>query len=300
MPSGHVLGGILAVSSSMFSSWGTTLQKSVHVHFPGVPYYRQRRWWVGFSAALLGAVGDFVALGFANPIVVTVLGGNLSMLFNVYFSQRVHREQLYKTDCIGMFFVMCSSILAAIFSTEVTHDLSRIEEGFVAWIAVESLVAALLVCKPTWWRAPEPYLYAIASGIIGSFSVILASCTSHLLFEIVAGDTRWLRGYALYLCAVGMGVTVALQLHTLNLSLRIEDCISVYPIFQTTWSGCTMIECLLFYRANPLVCLALACLICGVSLMMQHKAAKSLSDILATRPITPEKDKQDKHKPSLH
>ena len=290
MPSGNVIGGILAVSSSVFSSWGTTLQKSVHVHFPGVPYYHQRRWWAGFGAALLGAVGDFVALGLANPIVVTVLGGNLSMLFNVYFAQRVHREQIYATDWIGMFFVMCSSILAALFSTEVTHDLSTLanQSGFFAWIAVEILVAALLVWRPRWWRVPEPYLYASASGIIGSFSVILASCASHLLLDVFAGDTRWLRGPALYLSAVGMAVTVALQLHTLNLALRLEDCISVYPVFQTTWSGCTMMECLLFYSSSPMVFLALACLTFGVHLMMKHNN-QNMQDI-ATMPITPEKN----------
>ena len=49
-----------------------------------------------------------------------------------------------------------------------------------------------------------------------------------------------------------------------------------------------MMECLLFYRSNPMVFLALACLICGVYLMMRHKA-RSIQDTLATMPITPEK-----------
>jgi hypothetical protein len=87
MPSGvheefasNTIGAAIAVIASAISILGTNTQKRSHNNellLPQhlrKPYTSRALWWLGLSGVIVGAIGDFVALGYASQALVSALG----------------------------------------------------------------------------------------------------------------------------------------------------------------------------------------------------------------------------------
>lgn len=81
-----------------------------------------------------------------------------------------------------------------------------------------------------------PFLYATASGIFGSFSVLLAKCASILLILTLSGENQFTH-FTTYLFVGGMISTLVLQTDLLNRAIMAGDTLSVFPMFQCFWIG---------------------------------------------------------------
>jgi hypothetical protein len=81
-----------------------------------------------------------------------------------------------------------------------------------------------------------PFFYATASGIFGSFSVLLAKCASILLILTMSGDNQFVY-FTTYLFVGGMISTLVLQTDLLNRAIMVGDTVSVFPMFQCFWIG---------------------------------------------------------------
>jgi hypothetical protein len=106
--SGAIIGPLLSIISSIISTFGVCFQKIAHTENEAkdkkdqVDYVKMPKWWLGMSGVVLGAVGDFVALGLASQSVCTALGGATVLVSNVFIARYLLKEELSSLDLIGV------------------------------------------------------------------------------------------------------------------------------------------------------------------------------------------------------
>ena len=94
------VGSVISIISSIISNVGVNAQKRVHVKnekkplAERTPYFRKASWWVGLSLVVLGAIGDFIALGIASQALVTALGGGTTLAVNIAIAKFWLDEEL--------------------------------------------------------------------------------------------------------------------------------------------------------------------------------------------------------------
>ena len=71
-------------------------------------------WWLGLFGVIGGAIGDFVALGYASQALVAALGGGTTLVGNVFFGSLWNGEEILATDMIGVLAVICGAVAFAL------------------------------------------------------------------------------------------------------------------------------------------------------------------------------------------
>ena len=111
------LGIALCILASTVSVFGVNLQKKSHVSEALLPGELQRsylirpQWWFGFSCVVFGAVGDFVAFGFGQVIIIASVGGATTLLANVIIARVWNQETLTWHDTLGVSCVVAAAII---------------------------------------------------------------------------------------------------------------------------------------------------------------------------------------------
>jgi len=149
-------GAILAVAASCVSIVGINTQKFSHTREDAKPEGERRRyvtrklWWAGMLGVIGGAVIDFLALGLANPALVTALGGATALAGNAAVAKFWQKEPLTKYDVAGIAAVICGAVVLALNSTapELT-DLDGLLALFksVYFISYCGVLAFVLFCS---------------------------------------------------------------------------------------------------------------------------------------------------------
>ena len=239
-----VWGALITIISSLVSILGVNLQKrSLRLH-PATPYHSHRLWWAGFLCVLLGAVGDFAALGLASPALVTALGGTAAMLCNILLARRLNGEQLERSDLAGMALAVLGAALVSAFSPPLFSSLAQLDRHvrsarFVAIMLLQAAAGGEL-----WRRCRDArtsagaHALALSSGVAGSFSVMLGSVVCLALRQ---EEERVWHSAHFWVPLPLMLITVVLQIHLLSQALALQDVIAIYPVFQISWSGCTAV-----------------------------------------------------------
>ena len=62
--------------------YADTVDRSILRNYCANPFV-PLKWWLGLSGVIVGAIGDFVALGFASQSLVSALGGGTTLICNV-------------------------------------------------------------------------------------------------------------------------------------------------------------------------------------------------------------------------
>jgi hypothetical protein len=155
--SSNFVASVIAIVSSVISNCGTNIQKKSHVQNNLLPlekqtaYVTRKLWWLGMSGVIGGAIGDFLALGIGNQALVTGLGGGCTLIANVGFSHFWNGDQLFNSDVLGIFFVLCGAALFAIASppaneyTVVQLKVFFQNDTFVLYMGVELLMIVCLL-----------------------------------------------------------------------------------------------------------------------------------------------------------
>ena len=135
----NTTGAVIAIIASFLSILGTNTQKNSHLKEKKLPevrqriYWRRPQWWVGFSLVVLGAIGDFVALGFASQAMVSALGGGTTLIGNVLIAKKWNKELLFKTDLVGLGFVLLGAQTFALTTPPSQNwTLEQLRERFVS------------------------------------------------------------------------------------------------------------------------------------------------------------------------
>jgi len=151
----NTTGAVIAFVASLVSVLGTNTQKNSHLKEAKRAtqrlYWRRPQWWVGLGCVVFGAIGDFVALGFASQAMVAALGGATTLVGNVMMANKWNKEPLFKTDLVGLCFVLLGAFTFAVTtppSANWTLQQLRarfISGEFLSYAAVNVAVGALLL-----------------------------------------------------------------------------------------------------------------------------------------------------------
>ncbi|KAF0689946.1 Aste57867_18639 [Aphanomyces stellatus] len=265
------IGLAIVVGSAILSNLGVNVQKLSHVQeevrplFHRRPYYTRPLWIIGMVLVLVGSIGDFEALAFAPQALVASVGGGCTVLANMGFAHWWLGQRLGLSDVVGTFFIIAGVVLSTLANKpDAQLDLTALELQFRS---LEFLIYFTIMClflvfifgeirsvvhntkpaaHPKLYRR-LPYLYATASGIFGSFSVLLAKCASMLLFLTFQGDNQFVYPIT-YLFVGGMVATLVLQTDLLNRAIMCGDTLSVFPVFQCFWIGSSVVGGVVFYQ----------------------------------------------------
>ncbi|ETO63681.1 hypothetical protein, variant 1 [Phytophthora nicotianae P1976] len=302
---GKWIGLAIVITSAVLSNLGVNVQKLSHVReeekpvFERQTYYTRPLWLIGLVLVVLGAVGDFEALGFAPQALVASVGGGFTVLANVFFAHLWLGQILTKTDVLGTLLIIIGVVLSTV-ANEPDEQMSLVELekqffqlGFLIYLGVMTVVLGGIFGQiEAILRLPRalnenkyrllPFMYATASGIFGSFSVLLAKCASILLILTFSGENQFVY-FTTYLFMGGMMCTLVLQTDLLNRAIMAGDTLSVFPMFQCFWIGSSVIGGVVFYEKYmrfslfDWLCLpiALAFIIMGIYLLAKHGEGES-------------------------
>ncbi|KAF4029246.1 Magnesium transporter NIPA [Phytophthora infestans] len=269
---GKWIGLAIVITSAVLSNLGVNVQKLSHVReeekpvFERQTYYTRPLWLTGLVLVVLGAVGDFEALGFAPQALVASVGGGFTVLANVFFAHLWLGQILTRTDVLGTLLIIIGVVLSTV-ANEPDEQMSLVELekqffqlGFLIYLGVMTVVLGAIFGQiEAISRLPRalneskyrllPFMYATASGIFGSFSVLLAKCASILLILTVSGENQFVY-FTTYLFMGGMMCTLVLQTDLLNRAIMVGDTLSVFPMFQCFWIGSSVIGGVVFYEST--------------------------------------------------
>ena len=270
----RIWGALCTVLASVLSNYGINTQKRSLTRLePGRDYWRCPEWRAGMLCVILGSAGDFAALALASPALVTALGGTAAMVCNLALARQMNRERVDRWGLAGLGLAVAGAVLISCLSPPLFRDLPQLREhlrnpAFVLWMCAQALGVPLLMRRR--WPRAEVCL-AVCSGVVGSFSVMFGSVVSLCLAQLIRGDGGVPPGYLLLPLAL-MVVCIVVQVHLLNRSLQRGDVMSIYPIFQTVWSGATAIDCVVLYGSSPLMLVGLGCMAGGIWCLQRHRS----------------------------
>jgi hypothetical protein len=93
----------------------------------------------------------------------------------------------------------------------------------------------------------DAYIYAMCAGMVGSLSVLLASCAMKTLFLLFKGMNEFVHPTP-YGFIIGMITTVLIQTHLLNRALQLGEVLTVFPLFQAFWIGFGIVGGMVFFQ----------------------------------------------------
>lgn len=147
-----VVGAMLSVAGSVASNLGLNIQKYAFMKEDAKlskdkrKFWKNPIWWLGFAGVVLGAMGDFAALGLAAQSIVAPIG-SLKLLANIFFAHFWLGEVLTKFDLIGTFFIISGSTMAVLFG-------DHTQKGYT-------------VQELTWyWKQPSAIIYMCAAILL--------------------------------------------------------------------------------------------------------------------------------------
>ena len=244
------------------------------------PYWKQRRWLLGFALFLLGNVGDFIALGMASPSIITPLG-SVSLISNSIIAYKFLGETYTRRDLLATIVIIAGATVAVLFgahsSPVLTLDtlLGYYTNGlFLAYIGlVGGLVTALfltarrlrvVVAQYTDGATGDadmvgatsavpalkylPLIYASIGGLIGSMTVITAKACSGLLQTSILEKKNQFTSPLAFLIVAAFAFSSASQIHWLNVGLRSADSLFIVPTFYVVWTSFSIIGGLIYYH----------------------------------------------------
>ncbi|RLN89556.1 hypothetical protein BBJ28_00010256 [Nothophytophthora sp. Chile5] len=210
----------IVIGSAVLSNLGVNVQKLSHVReerpaFERRTYYTRPVWLVGMVLIVLGAIGDFEALGFAPQALVASVGGGFTVLANVFFAHLWLGQILTLTDVLGTLLIIIGVVLSTV-ANEPDDQMSLLE------LEKQFFQLGFLI-----------YL-----GVM---------CASILMILTVGGENQFVY-FTTYLFMGGMVCTLVLQTDLLNRAIMVGDTLSVFPMFQCFWIGSSVIGGVVFYE----------------------------------------------------
>lgn len=264
---GWVIGIVLCIGSAFCSVVGVTFQKKAHMRNEKFEpeqrksYVKIPLWWLGIFGVILGAVLDFLSLGYAPQTVVASLG-SMTLVINAFIAPCALGEKLSRLELAGTFTITFGAALAVASSSQKSQEynleilkcLYR-EDGFIIFAVLISLWVLALVGlfkyadkleereDPRYypfWAKIHPVSITALSGTLGAQSLLFAKSVSIILRGVYAPTKGGDGGAAFakfetYLILFAMIFTIVTQTHTLNMALQRFDSVIVLPLFQVFW-----------------------------------------------------------------
>lgn len=149
------VGAGLGVIGSVFSNLGVNVQKYSFMKNALLspekrkPYWRNAGWWIGLALVILGALGDFIALGIAAQSIVAPIGA-MTLVANIFFAHYWLKEHLPRKDLFATAAIITGSIVCAVTGdhTQTTYSLEQLlsfysQAGFIVY----AIFVVIFVCS---------------------------------------------------------------------------------------------------------------------------------------------------------
>eukprot|EP00475_Leptophrys_vorax_P045412 TRINITY_DN940_c0_g1_i3.p1 TRINITY_DN940_c0_g1~~TRINITY_DN940_c0_g1_i3.p1 ORF type:complete len:411 (+),score=67.61 TRINITY_DN940_c0_g1_i3:486-1718(+) len=206
-------------------------------------------WVLGVALLIGGAIGDFLALGFAAQSTVAPLG-SLTLVVNMFMARWMHGERITPIGVIATICIVAGSFLTIAFANHSTFQYS-IDEIFDLYITTRFIVYASIMvswiggmwyCVRRWDKDPHikksplfpvyKLFFAALNGTIGGHNVLFAKFTVEIFaMGKVQAFTHGLF-YFTFACMIG---TVLIQVKWLNEGLSRFDAIFMVPVSTAFW-----------------------------------------------------------------
>jgi hypothetical protein len=210
----NAAGAIISCLGSVIGNTGIQVQKGAHKALELVPeaqrkhYIYDCRWWVGLSMVIIGAIGDFIALGLAEQALVTAVGGATTLTANVLLSKFYNHEKIYNLDLAGVFLIILGAIIIAALVPSESEDQTLVTllaystaPSFCLYMFVLSLTVICLLAS-----VADSYMYRMRSKATGG---VLVPITRRLRKLEEGEETRTGREHELELRLQEMEIYVA-------------------------------------------------------------------------------------------
>lgn len=240
-----VWGVLLTLFGSTLTSIGLVLQKYSHVRSmhkesatPNPRYYLQVWWVIGFTVWISAQVVNLGAMGLAPQTVLSCFG-SWTIICNVVIARCVLKERVAYLEILAMAGLLLGAALVITgaphqMAPHVSGDVHTIWSMLVSRYSVAlmlSLGVAVLALKAVLRGA---VYWIICAAILTGFTTLLAKCVSLMLVASPSGAlSPWVspQAYVILLSAALCGV---LEVHTLNLGLKLGKAVLLTPIYLTT------------------------------------------------------------------
>eukprot|EP00298_Acanthocystis_sp_HF-20_P010311 c18794_g1_i3.p1 GENE.c18794_g1_i3~~c18794_g1_i3.p1 ORF type:complete len:408 (+),score=156.08 c18794_g1_i3:81-1304(+) len=275
MPSSlsYLIGVGLCTLSAVCSVIGVNVQKTVHntkakrANHSKKSFAKEPLWWFGFFLISVGALFDFLSMGFAPQTVVSAMG-SMTLVINTWTAPLFLKEKLTKKVLGATVVIMCGAVLVVINASNSYQEhsvddlLDRFKSwiffayaGFVIWV-VSCLLGLFLICERSVAKhnlafSERMHSMSIASlsGILGAQSLLFAKAfMTALVFSIENHDAAPFLRWETYFVIFGTVGCVYIQTYTLNIALARFDTLFVYPIFQVCWTLGGVLGAGVFYQ----------------------------------------------------
>eukprot|EP01084_Bolivina_argentea_P136551 240486_1 len=229
-------------------------------------------WIFGLFLVIVGAVFDFLALGYAPQSVVAPMG-SLTLVVNVMLSPCMHHEKPSLKTLISTAIIISGAVVTVISSPR-PDSVESMTQVFELYKTVSFLVYAIFCCgfiligfaltryflhlstkyaqiyKEKYFKFHRFIIGAIA-GLAGAQSVLFAKSVATLLIQSIKnehGEGVMFVYWQSYLLIVGLFGTIYLQIKWLNDGLKSFSALHITPLFQAFWTSVGVIGGLTVYR----------------------------------------------------
>lgn len=238
-----VCGVVLTLFSSTLTSLGLVLQKYSHIQdtrkeSSSGKYYLQGWWVTGFAIWIFAQVVNLGAMGLAPQAVLSCLG-SWTIICNIVIARVVLTEQVGCTEVMAMVGLLsgCALVLVGAPHEMAPHVSGEVHTIWTLLISRESLALTMVLGFAT--VALKTVLsgavyWVFIAAVLTGFTAVLFKCVSLMLVASPAGmPSPWVcsQAYAIVFFAVVCGV---LEIHTLNLALRLGKAVVLTPIYLST------------------------------------------------------------------
>lgn len=151
-----MIGVGLGICGSVFSNLGVNIQKHAFMKNDKLdqeeqkPYFRIPQWYLGLCFVILGAIGDFTALGFAAQSIVAPIGST-TLVVNLFFAHFWLQESLPRKDLIATLFIVAGAGVCALMGdhADTKYSLSELlfmyqRPSFIAYAICVVIVMIVL------------------------------------------------------------------------------------------------------------------------------------------------------------
>lgn len=220
----------------------------------------RKTWLSGLSLTAVGAVLDFVALGFGAQSVVAPLG-SLTLVFNLLFANLIHDETVETSDFLNTFLILLGCFITVAFSSKQTRftPVHTLFELFMSprftFYAISTLLIVIFLLmrlrhietklgnftsleqssKRQPFERRQRVIYPIISGVCGAQSVLFAKLLDELLLSTLASKGKFYQRGGTLFVLLALVLSMLSQLYFMNEGLRRFSSLLVVPVYQSAW-----------------------------------------------------------------
>lgn len=192
----------------------------------------QPLWRAGFAVFIAGQLLNFGALSFASQSLLATLG-SFSLVTNTVFAPWLLKEKTSWRHYAATLIICGGAVVVVLYSSHAKQDFTLHDleqkfeaEAFIIYAAAATFIATLCLLLYIARRNSEKHAQIVGVGcatvaaVLGSFSFLLAKCTTQLVKATVNGQNQFSDAGTYFVVSIFLFCAV-FSVHFLNLSLQL-------------------------------------------------------------------------------